>query len=148
MTYNGISAPNAGRWFKDHRQELADDGFTQKLMRRLPPKPSLLPQAAAALGMVGMGVAVFLALAATDAGAVVGSVRNFVAAASNSVIFLSSTLVATLDGFFHAVAAAPVAAATAASLSPQLAVVAVATLVEIAASALAIFIFHESAEAA
>ncbi|MDR1022628.1 MAG: hypothetical protein LBL94_05080 [Prevotellaceae bacterium] len=155
MTDDSTSAPDWGKWFKSHRQEPADNGFTEELMRRLPPQPSLLPPAAAAiaLGMAGVAIGgffVFLA-AVLDFGVIAGSVKSLGAAAGTpAILSLSSWLNAAFISLVHAanavaaavtaVTAAAVPAAVAAFLSPLSVGVAAISLTVILILALTVFL--------
>ncbi|MDR0681141.1 MAG: DUF5056 domain-containing protein [Dysgonamonadaceae bacterium] len=134
---SSVSAPDVGRWFKAHRQEFADNGFTERLMRQLPPKPSLLPAAAAAIGVAASVVAGFLMLLASlNAGVATDNIRNSLAAA----VSFSSWLSAALSDILHAAAvAAATAIASTASLPPLLAGAIVTSLMGILALSLAAF---------
>ncbi|MDR1342631.1 MAG: DUF5056 domain-containing protein [Prevotellaceae bacterium] len=137
---DSTSAPDWGKWFKAHRQEPADNGFTEALMRRLPPRPSLLPQAAIALGVAGVAIAGFFVFLAVvlDFSVIIGSVKNLGAAADTpAILSLSSWLNAALSSLVHAANAAVAAiiatavpTAAAAFLSPlSVGVAAVALMV-------------------
>ncbi|MDR1417258.1 MAG: DUF5056 domain-containing protein [Prevotellaceae bacterium] len=110
---DSTGAPDWGKWFKAHRQELADNGFTEELMRRLPPKPSLLPQAIIALAVVGSLVAgLFVSLAVLDFSMIIGRAQSLAAAVDASTITSLSSWLSVLSSAIHTTTAAIATAAT------------------------------------
>jgi hypothetical protein len=92
---NSDNTPDPGSWFKANRHEPADDGFTERLMHRLPPKaPLLLPQAAIALGAAAGFCIYFTALGATS---ITGLVRRLAADADALIAALAAQQEAVVD---------------------------------------------------
>lgn len=89
--------PDLHGWFKAHRRELADDGFTASVMRRLPPGAPLPPPLAAAASVA----ALFICLAAANRVSVVDGVLRFAAAAANSVSAATLWLNAAIGNALH-----------------------------------------------
>jgi hypothetical protein len=97
------------RWFKVHRHDLADDGFTENLVRRLPPRAPLLPQLALAAGLAAL-FAAGLALANLEglASGVLRTADTLASTAADAIPtatqWLSATVAAILAAVLHCAA--------------------------------------------